>query len=184
MKMVKRIFVKYFLKVFNVKTRANIIKRIGLLHNVGEECKFTTTDFGNEPYLISIHNNVEIASNVRFLTHDNSCFLISKYLNKKNRLDKVGSIEIYDNCFIGAYSIIMPNVKIGPNSIVAAGSIVTKDVKEGEIVGGNPAKKIGTIDKYCEKLEKVNKDYTWDVNLEDRDIILKKRKDFFWGSDK
>lgn len=181
---IRRFKIKYLLKLYSDVKRAEYFRKKKILHKVGENCKFTTTDFGNEPYLISIHNNVEIASNVRFITHDNSCFLISKYLNRKDRLDKVGSIEIFDNCFIGAYSILLPNIKIGPNDIVAAGSVVTKDVKEGEIVGGNPAKKIGTIDKYCEKLEEVNKDYTWNVNLEERDIILQKRKDFFWGSDK
>lgn len=37
-------------------------------------------------------------------------------------------------------------MKIGPNAIVAAGSVVTKDVPEGSIVGGNPAKIIGSFD--------------------------------------
>ena len=35
-----------------------------------------------------------------------------------------------DNVFIGTGTIIMPNVKIGPNAIIAAGSVVTKDVEE------------------------------------------------------
>ena len=49
-----------------------------------------------------------------------------------------------DNWFIGSHSIILPDVKIGPNAIVAAGAVVTKDVPEGSIVGGNPAKVIGS----------------------------------------
>ena len=65
----------------------------------------------------------------------------------------IGSIEIYDNCFIGASSNIMYNVKIGPNSIVAAGSVVTKDVQPGTIVGGNPARVIGSFDKLMKKKE-------------------------------
>jgi acetyltransferase-like isoleucine patch superfamily enzyme len=56
------------------------------------------------------------------------------------------SIEILDNCIIEANSTIMYNVKIGPNAIVAARSAVTKDVLEGTIVGGNPAKVIGSFD--------------------------------------
>lgn len=36
-------------------------------------------------------------------------------------------------------------VKIGPNAIVAAGSVVTKDVPEGVVVGGNPARVIGNF---------------------------------------
>lgn len=68
----------------------------------------------------------------------------------------IGSIEIFDNCFIGANSTIMYNVKIGPNAIVAAGSVVTKDVPAGCIVGGNPARVIGRYDHLIEKRTNLN----------------------------
>ena len=55
----------------------------------------------------------------------------------------MGCIEVMDNVFIGANSIIMPNVRIGLNAIVAAGSVVTKDVGEGVIVAGVTARVIG-----------------------------------------
>lgn len=45
-------------------------------------------------------------------------------------------------CFIGANSIILPGIRVGNNSIVAAGSLVTKDVPNNCIVAGNPAKVI------------------------------------------
>lgn len=47
-----------------------------------------------------------------------------------------------DDVWIGYGSTIMSGVKIGRGSIIAAGSVVTKDVLPYEIVGGNPAKKI------------------------------------------
>lgn len=47
-------------------------------------------------------------------------------------------------CFIGARSIILPGVTIGDGSIVAAGSVVTRDVEPATIVAGNPAKVIRT----------------------------------------
>lgn len=50
-----------------------------------------------------------------------------------------------DNCFIGSHSVILEGVRIGPKAIVAAGAVVTKDVPEGSIVGGNPAKVIGSF---------------------------------------
>ena len=52
-------------------------------------------------------------------------------------------IEVYDNVFLGANVILCPGVKVGPNAVVAAGAVVTKDVPEGVVVGGCPAKKIG-----------------------------------------
>ncbi len=45
----------------------------------------------------------------------------------------------------------MPNVRIGPNAIIAAGAVVTKDVPEGEVWGGVPARKIGVFGDLMEK---------------------------------
>ena len=56
-----------------------------------------------------------------------------------------------DNCFIESHSVILEGVKIGPNAIVAAGAVVTKDVPEGTIVGGNPVKIIGSFYELMEK---------------------------------
>jgi acetyltransferase-like isoleucine patch superfamily enzyme len=56
-----------------------------------------------------------------------------------HRKDKV---IIEDDCWVGANSIILPGVTIGQGSIIAAGSVVTKDVEAFSIVGGVPAKKI------------------------------------------
>jgi|SRR5579863_3148609 len=44
------------------------------------------------------------------------------------------------NCFIGAHSIILPGIRIGDGCIIAAGSVVTKDVESNSIVAGNPAR--------------------------------------------
>ena len=63
----------------------------------------------------------------------------------------LGAIEIDENVFIGIGSIIMPDVYIGKNSIIAAGSLVTKDVPSGVIVAGNPAKIIGSFNELHEK---------------------------------
>lgn len=49
---------------------------------------------------------------------------------------------IGSNCFIGARAIVLPGVSIGDSVIVAAGSVVTKDVLSGSIVAGNPARVI------------------------------------------
>lgn len=75
------------------------------------------------------------------------CFFLSTNHNYKTEdgvpFDNVGlmqKIEIGDNCWIGAKSIICPGVKIEDGAIVATGSVVTKSVPKGAIVGGNPAK--------------------------------------------
>ena len=63
----------------------------------------------------------------------------------------MGTIEIFDHVMIGANSMILPNIKIGPNVIVAAGSVVTKDIPEGVVVAGVPAKIIGSFDDFAKK---------------------------------
>jgi len=48
----------------------------------------------------------------------------------------------------------MPGVKIGNNCIIAAGSIVTKNIPENSVYGGIPAKFIKTTDDYLDKIKK------------------------------
>ena len=75
-----------------------------------------------------------------------------------------------DNVFIGLGAIIMPDVKIGPNAIVAAGSVVTKDVPEGGIVGGNPARVIGSFDELMQKQREESKEVEIDDRFDERRI--------------
>lgn len=54
-------------------------------------------------------------------------------------------ITIGDNVWVGGNSVILPGVHIGSNSVIAAGSVVTKDVPEWSVVGGNPCRVIRKI---------------------------------------
>lgn len=86
---------------------------------------------------------------------------VAYYLGlKRTDIDKVGSIELFENSFVGAYSILMPNCSIGKNSIVAAGSIVTKRIPDGEVWGGIPAKFIMKTEDYARKMVEESKKFT------------------------
>jgi acetyltransferase-like isoleucine patch superfamily enzyme len=65
--------------------------------------------------------------------------------------NEVRPIVVHDNCMIGISSIIMPDVEIGPNSVVGAGSIVTRDVPPNTAYASNPAEYIESYDEYLEK---------------------------------
>jgi len=52
--------------------------------------------------------------------------------------------RVGERCFIGAHSMLLPGVTVGDGSIVAAGSVVTRDVPPGSIVAGNPARVVRT----------------------------------------
>ena len=56
-------------------------------------------------------------------------------------------VTIGDNVWIGGRAVINPGVVVGNNVVIAAGSIVTKDVPDNTVVGGNPAKIIRYLDK-------------------------------------
>lgn len=62
-----------------------------------------------------------------------------------------------ENCFIGDSVIVLPNVTIGPNSIVGAGSVMTKDVLPNMIAAGNPAKVISSVEAYLKKIKNISK---------------------------
>lgn len=100
-------------------------------------------------FLISIGDNCIIAPNVKLIAHDASTYNLLGYT-------KIGKIEIKENCFIGDSTIVLPGIKIGPNSIVGTGSVVTKDVPPNTIVAGNPAKVITTVDDYIRKIEDIS----------------------------
>ncbi|VEP16992.1 Acetyltransferase [Hyella patelloides LEGE 07179] len=66
---------------------------------------------------------------------------------KEKKGYKIAPVKIGKYVFIGAGSKIFPGVKIGEGALISAGSFVTKDVKEFEIVSGNPAEVIGNTKK-------------------------------------
>lgn len=53
---------------------------------------------------------------------------------------KKARIKLHDDVWVGANSVILPDVTIGKGAVIGAGSIVTKDVPEYAIVAGNPAR--------------------------------------------
>lgn len=140
--------------------RAAFIKKHNLFHHMGDNCGYQPRKLPTEPYLVSIHDNVQITANVSLLTHDVICDVLnhSSEFQKTDYKYYMGTIEIFDNVFVGMNSIILPNVKIGPNAIVSAGSVVTRDVPEGTIVGGNPAKVIGSYYDLEEKRRNLPKE--------------------------
>ena len=119
--------------------------------SVGENCKFVDNpNWGSEPYLIKVGNHVLISGEVVFSNHDGATWVFRETEQYKDTF-KFGRITIGNNCFIGHRSILLPNVKIGDNAVIAAGSVVNKSIPSNEVWGGVPAHFIMKTEEFAKK---------------------------------
>lgn len=156
--------------------------------HIGKGSKLLGYQFGAEPYLLWIGDNVIAAVGTSFIEHDASYFNVYRYLGKKfiGTGGKMGGIIVRNNVFIGAGSIIFGGADIGENSIIAAGSIVNKKIPPNEVWGGTPAHFIMSIDEYAEKVVKLEEKLPWIQSGEYKDItekeLMKKRQNYYLKS--
>lgn len=117
---------------------------------------------------VTIGNYVIIAQNVVMsgLNHSYQDIGIPTSLQKCT----VAEIKIEDEVWIGANSVITAGVTIGKHSVVAGGSVVTKDVPPYTIVGGNPAKIIKQFNFETKKWELVKGAMDKPVVKNDREL--------------
>ncbi len=133
-------------------------------------------------YLISIGDNVTLASDVRLLTHDASTKKILGY-------SKIGRISIGNDVFIGSQTIVLPNIKIGNRVVIGAGSVVTKDIPDNSVAVGNPCQIIGTYDDFVKKNMELFKqaprqDSSYTVKTQsEKESMRQLLKDGGWGFD-
>lgn len=154
--------------------RTKYLKKHNILAEIGDNVRYNPRVYPIDSNQLKIHNNVCIARDVNFIMHDVMCNMFKKMDPENNYAQNRGCIEIMDNVFIGSGAQICPNVKIGPNAIVAAGAVVTKDVEPGTVVAGVPAKVIGDFESVRkQQLEKSKK--TFGMSEEER-------AEFEWNS--
>lgn len=110
------------------------------------DVKLDSSDFS----LIQIESDVVISSEVRILNHDYAVTkaLLASGIHTGAEVRRLAPVTLRRNCFIGMRVLIMPGVEVGENSIIGAGSVVTKSIPENMVAAGNPAQPICSILDY------------------------------------
>ena len=130
--------------------RAQYLKKV--FHHVGDNCTVMDRKIPLYPELISLGDNVHIASHVLLTTHDITHLMINRCgCTKKKITEKIGCIQIGNNVFIGSGTRILGNVRIGSNCVIGAGALVVNDIPDNSVVVGVPGKVIGTFDDFVQR---------------------------------
>jgi UDP-2-acetamido-3-amino-2,3-dideoxy-glucuronate N-acetyltransferase len=110
---------------------------------IGKNCKIQNRALIYDPAII--HDGVFIGPGAIFTNDKNPRSIqVSGELKGSTNWEKVG-VEIFEGASIGAGAICVAPVKIGKWALVAAGSVVTKNVKDFALVVGNPARQVGWV---------------------------------------
>ena len=91
---------------------------------------------------VEIGSFCSVATGVHIYTHDTVLWAVSGGKAERRK----APVKIGDRCHLGAQSIILPGVTIGRKCVVAANSMVNRDVLEGTVVGGTPARVLGRVE--------------------------------------
>jgi acetyltransferase-like isoleucine patch superfamily enzyme len=101
---------------------------------------FTLLDGSGGGLIIGDH--CSISAGVHIYTHDTVLWAVSGGVQQARK----SAVKIGSNTYIGAQSVIVAGVTIGERCVIAANSLVNRDVPEGTIVGGTPARTLGHVE--------------------------------------
>ena len=121
-------------------------------------------------FLISIGNHCGFGEECVLLAHDAQ---MDEYLDAA----RLGRVVIHESCHLGARTIVLPGVTIGPRTIVGAGSVVTRPLPPDTVCAGNPARVICSLEEYLEKHRgRIASARTFDYTQYDISVLTPERR--------
>jgi acetyltransferase-like isoleucine patch superfamily enzyme len=183
-------FFKLYVRLYNPRgdEYSQLLQRSLGIRSIGSNTHVNRGVVFTDPAFVCIGSNVVI-SDCAILGHDGSAQVLSAAYGVP--LDAVGKVDIKDNVFIGWGVVILPGVTIGPNAVVAAGAVVKEDVPPGAVVGGVPARQVGTVDELVRKMRERTEALPWARIIDERGAttsgpqfdkqLLEARLRAFWG---
>lgn len=118
--------------IVDLSVRSNTLRHIEIGRNsyINFNCRISAADSQ-----VTIGDDCLVGPNVSFETSEHS---IEPRHHRKERYTR--PIVVGNNVWIGANALVLPGVTIADDVIIAAGAVVTRDVREGTVVGGVPAR--------------------------------------------
>lgn len=138
----------------NPKLYVSYLRKKGV--SVGEGVQF----FGlvkielARPCLVEIGKNCILVDGVSILTHGYDWAVLREKYGEM--LCSSGKVVLEENVFVGTNAVILKGVRIGKNTIIGAGSVVTHDIPANSVAVGNPCRVIMSIDEYYQKRKKLH----------------------------
>lgn len=118
-----------FRKRFSTNITENGTLKIGNNVFFNDDCSL------NCKFKISIGNDCVFGQNIKIYDHNHEFTDYLKPIRKQGY--NLKSVKIGNNCWIGSNVVILPGTKIGSNSIIGAGSVISGEIPEGVIVTSN-----------------------------------------------
>lgn len=144
------IFRKVIWALKSNEAKFRLMKKKGL--RIGDNCSILNGwEFGSEPWLVSLGDNVRLAAGVKIVTHEGGLWVLRQLYPEFSKADILSPVVVGNNCHIGMNAILMPGVTIGNNCIIGCNAVVTHDIPDNSIAAGVPARVISDINSFKDK---------------------------------
>jgi len=120
------------------------LRALGMQIGAGVNLPSSTFIDTSHCFLISIGDWCGFGEECVLLAHDGQ---FDEFLDA----GRIGRIVIHPHSHLGARTIVLAGVEIGPRTLVGAGSVVTKSLPPDSVCAGNPARVLATLDEYLQK---------------------------------